>query len=218
MPPAPPSRSGAASPSGDLRITSPGSGGSCPFSRWERVGVRAGGGGGRATLLKPARQVTQRSPLGEHPNPLPLGETERGRGRGIPPNLSRRGSTLSLAADRAVFALRVLPLPRAALPPTLAPTYELRLTYGTERDVDPIEIVGFTAAALGAGALFPQVRQSWRTRSTGDLNLRTFLTILVSIALFLAYGAAIGSPSVITANAVAGVMVLSLVYLKLRHG
>ena len=82
----------------------------------------------------------------------------------------------------------------------------------------PIEILGFTAAALGAGALYPQVRQSWRTRSTGDLNLRTLITISVSIVLFLAYGAAIGSPSVITANAVAGVMVLSLVYLKLRHG
>ena len=40
------------------------------LSRWERVGVRAGGGGGRASLLKPARRVTQRSPLGE---------TERGR-------------------------------------------------------------------------------------------------------------------------------------------
>ena len=42
-----------------------GAGRSCPLSRWERVGVRAGGGGGRATLLKPDRRVTQRSPLGE---------------------------------------------------------------------------------------------------------------------------------------------------------
>ena len=36
-----------------------GGAGSCPLSRWERVGVRAGGGGGRATLLEPARRVTQ---------------------------------------------------------------------------------------------------------------------------------------------------------------
>ena len=41
-----------------------------PLSRWGSVGVRAGGGGGRATLLKPARRVTQRSPLGEHHQPL----------------------------------------------------------------------------------------------------------------------------------------------------
>ena len=82
----------------------------------------------------------------------------------------------------------------------------------------PIEILGFTAAALGAGALYPQVRQSWRTRSTGDLNLRTLLTISLSIVLFVSYGIALGSPSVITANIVAGVMILSLAYLKIRHG
>ena len=108
------------------------------------------------------------------------------------------------------------PAPRCALHFPLP--YELRSTYGTERDVAPIEILGFTAAALGAGALYPQVRQSWRTRSTGDLNLRALLTIAVSIVLFVSYGIAIGSPSVITANIVAGVMILSLAYLKIRHG
>ena len=96
--------------------------------------------------------------------------------------------------------------------------YQSRLTHGTERYVETIEILGFTAAALGAGALFPQVRQSWRTKSTGDLNLRTFLAITLSVVLFTAYGIAIGSPSVITANVVAGVMIISLVILKLRHG
>ncbi len=84
--------------------------------------------------------------------------------------------------------------------------------------MDFAEIIGFTAAALTSAALFPQVRQSWRTRSTGDLNLRTFLVLTFSITLFLSYGAVIGSPSVITANAVGGVMVFSLVILKIRHG
>ena len=84
--------------------------------------------------------------------------------------------------------------------------------------MDPVEILGFTAAALSSAALFPQVRQAWRTRSTGDLNLGTFLAISLSIALFLSYGVVIGSPSVITANGIAGVMVFSLVILKLRHG
>ena len=84
--------------------------------------------------------------------------------------------------------------------------------------MDFAEIIGFTAAALTSAALFPQVRQSWRTRSTGDLNLRTFLVLTLSITLFLSYGAVIGSPSVITANAVGGVMIFSLVILKIRHG
>ena len=54
-----------------------------PLSRWERVGVRAGGGGGRATLLKPARRVTQRSPLGEHHQPLSPWERLRETRAGI---------------------------------------------------------------------------------------------------------------------------------------
>ena len=37
-------------------------GGFRPLSRWERVGVRAGGGGGRTTLPEPAPPVTQSSP------------------------------------------------------------------------------------------------------------------------------------------------------------
>ena len=84
--------------------------------------------------------------------------------------------------------------------------------------MDYAEIIGFTAAALTSAALFPQVRQSWRTRSTGDLNLRTYLVLMFSITLFLSYGIVIGSPSVITANSVAGVMIVSLVILKIRHG
>ena len=48
-----------------LALGKGGGAGSYSLSRWERVGVRAGGGGGRATLLKPARQVTQSSPTGE---------------------------------------------------------------------------------------------------------------------------------------------------------
>ena len=63
-----------------------------------------------------------------------------------------------------------------------------RFARDTERYVDYAEIIGFTAAALTSGALFPQVRQSWRTRSTGDLNLRTYLILTFSITLFLSYG------------------------------
>ena len=121
------------------------------------------------------------------------------------------------SSPSTLSGLRSLPFAPQRVAPYTSP-YELRSTYGTERDVAPIEILGFTAAALGAGALYPQVRQSWRTRSTGDLNLRTLLTISLSIVLFVSYGIAIGSPSVITANIVAGVMILSLAYLKIRHG
>ena len=84
--------------------------------------------------------------------------------------------------------------------------------------MDPIEIVGFVAMAVGAAAFLPQVWQSWRTRSTRDINLRTVSILSVSIALFAVYGISLKSPSLIAANAVAGAMVASLVFLKVRHG
>ena len=189
-----------------------GVGRSCLFSQREKIEMR-----GRLVTTTghrrppPSRSVTpatQRSPTGQ----------DRGEGPPHHPPKPLEARHHAARPPPTPSGLRSFPLPRAALPPTLAPTYELRLTHGTDRYVAPIEILGFTAAALGAGALYPQVRQSWRTRSTGDLNLRALLTIAVSIVLFVSYGIAIGSPSVITANIVAGVMILSLAYLKIRHG
>ena len=188
-----------------------GVGKSCLFSQREKIEMR-----GRLVTTTghrsppPSRSVTpatQRSPMGQ----------DRGEG---PPHTHQSPSkpaTSQLTLPPPSRASDPFPLPRNALRLTLPPTSCAR-QYGTERDVAPIEILGFTAAALGAGALYPQVRQSWRTRSTGDLNLRALLTISLSIVLFVSYGIALGSPSVITANIVAGVMVLSLVVLKLRNG
>ncbi len=64
-----------------LRSTEGHGAGSYSLSRWERVGVRAGGGGGRATLLKPTTRVTQKSPAGEDWRQSPLRSTE-GHGAG----------------------------------------------------------------------------------------------------------------------------------------
>ena len=52
--------------------------------------VRAGGGGGRATLLKPARRVTQRSPAGEDWRQSPYAR-RKGAARALPPSPAGRG-------------------------------------------------------------------------------------------------------------------------------
>ena len=54
-----------------LAVGKGGGAGFDPLSRWERVGVRAGGGGGRATLLNPAAELRKALPQGENHQPLP---------------------------------------------------------------------------------------------------------------------------------------------------
>ena len=64
LPPPPPEAFANSVEGEERRPLALGRGGGAGSYALSRVGVRAGGGGGRASLLKPARRVTQRSPLG----------------------------------------------------------------------------------------------------------------------------------------------------------
>ena len=86
-----------------------GGAGSCPLSRWERVGVRAGGGAGRASVFRPSMEPE--APVTQRP---PLGETERGRApaeRESSP--SRRGALVGARSP----SLRPPPRPPRSCPP-----------------------------------------------------------------------------------------------------
>lgn len=78
-------------------------------------------------------------------------------------------------------------------------------------------VIGLLAATLTTVAYVPQVLRTWRTRSTRDISLPMFLLMAAGIALWLAYGLLIADLPLIAANLVTLILVLSVLYFKLRY-
>jgi MtN3 and saliva related transmembrane protein len=80
-----------------------------------------------------------------------------------------------------------------------------------------IEAVGLAAGTCTTISLFPQVARIYRTKSAGDLSLAMFGIFGCGLILWLAYGVAAHSLSVIVANAVSLAAVLAILFLALRY-
>ena len=78
------------------------------------------------------------------------------------------------------------------------------------------EWIGFVAAALTTGAFLPQTFKVWKNKSAKDLSLSMYVAMLLGITLWLIYGISIDSPSMIAANSVTLVLVISILYFKLN--
>ncbi|WP_298793423.1 SemiSWEET transporter [uncultured Allomuricauda sp.] len=83
--------------------------------------------------------------------------------------------------------------------------------------MDTVEIIGLVAATLTTVAFVPQVFKAWKNKSTKDVSLTMYLILLTGIILWLYYGFAIKSLPIIFANAITGVLVLSILVLKIKH-
>lgn len=79
-------------------------------------------------------------------------------------------------------------------------------------------LVGLGAGTLTTLAFVPQAVKAWRTRSTHDLSLPTFLMLCLGIALWLAYGLLLGDLPLIAANTITFVFAGAILWVKLRHG
>lgn len=75
--------------------------------------------------------------------------------------------------------------------------------------------IGYLAAVLTSLAFLPQVLQTWRSRSAGDLSLGTLVAQSSGVSLWIAYGVGIGSAPVIVANAVTLTLMILLLIMKL---
>ncbi|MDD4179011.1 MAG: SemiSWEET transporter [Candidatus Margulisbacteria bacterium] len=84
--------------------------------------------------------------------------------------------------------------------------------------MDPIFIVGITAATLTTAAFLPQVAKAHQSRHTKDLSLSMFIVLAIGVSLWIVYGVALGSIPVIAANSVTLCLMLYLVYLKIKYG
>lgn len=77
-----------------------------------------------------------------------------------------------------------------------------------------IEFTGFAAAILTTASFLPQVARTWRTRSAHDLSWIWIIMFGTGLGLWLVYGLAIQSWSLVAANGVTLALVLSLGWLK----
>lgn len=83
--------------------------------------------------------------------------------------------------------------------------------------MNSITLIGLAAATLTTVAFVPQVVRTWRTRSTHDISLPMFLVLAAGIVLWLIYGAMIRDMPLILANLVTLVLVLTILFFKLRY-
>lgn len=84
--------------------------------------------------------------------------------------------------------------------------------------MDVATLIGLVAAACTTISFLPQMVKSWKTKSTKDVSLPMYILQITGAVLWLTYGIMLESLPIMLANSVAFVFVLSILYLKIRHG
>lgn len=83
--------------------------------------------------------------------------------------------------------------------------------------IDKVELIGLAAAILTTASFVPQVYKAWTQKATKDISLTMYLSFFVGIVLWLIYGIQIESFSIILANSVTSLLVLTVILLKLKY-
>jgi MtN3 and saliva related transmembrane protein len=79
-----------------------------------------------------------------------------------------------------------------------------------------IEIIGLIAAVLTTSSFIPQVLKIWKLKSSDGVSLSMYLFMFTGVVMWFFYGILIDSIAVISANLVAGVLQLIIIYFKLK--
>lgn len=77
-----------------------------------------------------------------------------------------------------------------------------------------IETIGIAAGTLTTLSFVPQVVKTWRTKSAQGLSLGMFSLFCIGLVLWLIYGIALSSPSIILANALTLILASALLVFK----
>ena len=78
-------------------------------------------------------------------------------------------------------------------------------------------IVGFMAGFVTTAANLPQVWKTYRSKSGEGLSFRMLLALAIGLGLWIVYGTMSKLPPLIVTNAVALVLILSLLGMKLKY-
>jgi len=77
-----------------------------------------------------------------------------------------------------------------------------------------IEIIGFLAAVLTTASFVPQVFRIWKTKEVKDISFVMYLSMFFGVSLWFYYGFIINSISMMIANIISALLVLSILYFK----
>jgi MtN3 and saliva related transmembrane protein len=78
-------------------------------------------------------------------------------------------------------------------------------------------IIGYIAGTLTTISFVPQVVKAWKMKETRDLSLAMLLLFALGVCLWAVYGFRIDSLPVIAANLISLILILILLWLKLRY-
>lgn len=80
-----------------------------------------------------------------------------------------------------------------------------------------INIIGYSAAAAGTVLMLPQVIKVLQTKSVKDISFLMLAVYALNCILWLTYGILITSVPLILCNAIAFVIALTQIFLKLKY-
>lgn len=78
------------------------------------------------------------------------------------------------------------------------------------------EMLGYLAATLTTASFVPQALHTFRTRSTAGISIGMYSMFTVGVAMWLAYGLALGSWPMIVANGITLVLAATILTLAVR--
>ncbi len=81
-----------------------------------------------------------------------------------------------------------------------------------------VTAIGLFAAACTTIAFFPQFWRAWKTKSTKDLSLSTFMIFWIGVLAWLAYGLLINNLPMILANSITILLGTGILILKFKYG
>ncbi|NTV98140.1 MAG: SemiSWEET transporter [Chlorobiaceae bacterium] len=82
---------------------------------------------------------------------------------------------------------------------------------------ETITYIGFAAGIVTTFAFLPQVIRILRTRRTRDISLLWALSMTLGIGLWLLYGIEKNDPPMIAANSISLLLILVILFSKLRY-
>jgi len=77
------------------------------------------------------------------------------------------------------------------------------------------DALGFAAAALTTGSFLPQAWLTLRTRDVSGISLGMYASFTAGVALWLAYGVALGEWPIVAANAVTLALAATILVTKI---